>query len=68
VPHFIVKKYSYLLRAVKGKISFENSLALLIPALREEKILKTLRESSGRRPSVLAFAELLNAVEGRKVI
>jgi Fic family protein len=46
----------------------ESTAKRFLRALREKRILKTLRESSGRRPSVLAFAELLNAVEGRRVI
>ena len=46
----------------------ESTAKRFLKALREKRILKTLRESSGRRPAVLAFAELLNAVEGRKVI
>ena len=36
--------------------------------LREAGILVPLRESSGSRPAVLAFAELLNLAEGRKVL
>jgi len=46
----------------------ESTAKRFLKALREKKVLKTLREASGRRPAVLAFAELLNAVEGRKVI
>jgi len=36
--------------------------------LREAGILVMLREASGSRPAVLAFAELLNPAEGRKVL
>lgn len=32
--------------------------------LKENKILKALREGSGRRPAVLAYPELLNIAEG----
>jgi DNA-binding IclR family transcriptional regulator len=46
----------------------ESTAKRFLKALREKGILKTLRESSGRRPAVLGFVELLNAVEGRKVI
>jgi len=46
----------------------ESTAKRFLKALRGKEILKTLRESSGRRPAVLAFAELLNAVEGRKII
>jgi Fic family protein len=46
----------------------ESTAKRFLKALREKGVLKTLREPSGRRPAVLAFAELLNAVEGRKVI
>jgi Fic family protein len=34
----------------------------------EDGLLKTLRESSGRRPAVYAFRELLNIAEGREVL
>lgn len=36
--------------------------------LREAGVLKTIRESSGRRPAILAFPELLNVAEGKKVM
>lgn len=36
--------------------------------LRKAGILKVLREKSGSRPAVVAFAELLNLAEGRKVL
>jgi Fic family protein len=35
--------------------------------LREEGILRPLREQSGRRPAILAFSDLLNCAEGRAV-
>ncbi|MOA53085.1 hypothetical protein D3C78_1764870 [compost metagenome] len=35
--------------------------------LRDEGVLRTLREQSGRRPAILAFSELLNYAEGRPV-
>lgn len=40
----------------------------LLRRLRETDILETLRESSGRRPAILAFPALLNIAEGKKVI
>ena len=39
----------------------------ILTLLREEGILITVREGSGRTPSVLAFPELLNIAEGDKV-
>ncbi len=39
----------------------------IIGVLREEGILRVLSKSSGRRPAVYAFADLLNVTEGRKV-
>jgi len=33
----------------------------------ENGLLKVVREQSGRRPAVYAFAELLNITEGRKL-
>lgn len=34
----------------------------------EARILRTIREGSGRRPAILAFPELLNIAEGRRVL
>jgi len=36
--------------------------------LKEAGILVPIREASGRRPAVLAFSELVNQAEGRKVL
>jgi Fic family protein len=36
--------------------------------LREAGVLTTLRESSGNRPAVLAFPELVNLAEGRDIL
>ena len=36
--------------------------------LQDAGMLKQLREGSGRRPAILAFPELLNTAEGRKVL
>jgi hypothetical protein len=36
--------------------------------LKDAEILKVLRDGSGRKPAILAFAELLNCAEGRKVL
>lgn len=37
-------------------------------SLRDTGVLHTLRESSGRRPAIYAFRELLNCAEGRMVL
>ena len=44
------------------------ALANLLRVLREEKILKVIREGAGRRPTTYAFAELINLCEGKPVI
>jgi len=38
----------------------------ILSILSENRLLKTLRKSSGRRPKTFAFAELLNITEGTK--
>jgi len=43
-------------------------LMQMLNALRKAKILKVVREGSGRRAQVLALAELVNLCEGRSVI
>jgi Fic family protein len=40
----------------------------LLGIMREAGILKTLREASGRRPQILALADLINLCEGRRVL
>jgi hypothetical protein len=40
----------------------------LLSTLKEAGILKVLQESSGRRPQILALAELVNLCEGKMVI
>lgn len=40
----------------------------ILRLLREAEILKAIRESSGRRPAILAFPALLNIAEGKKVM
>ena len=40
----------------------------MLAKLKMAGILKILRESSGRRPQVLALAELVNLCEGREVV
>jgi Fic family protein len=40
----------------------------MLSALKKDGILKTIRASSGRRSEILAFAELINLAEGKKVI
>ncbi len=46
----------------------KQSALPILRKLREDGILVPLREQSGRRPAVLAFAALLNRAEGRQVI
>ncbi len=45
----------------------EQSARKLMKTLRENGFFMTLRESKGRQPAILAFRELLNIAEGRKV-
>lgn len=45
-----------------------QAISGLLRSLREAGILKVLREGSGRRPQVLALAELLKLAEGKSVI
>lgn len=40
----------------------------ILHKLRSEGMLKTIREGSGRRPQVFAFAALVNLCEGKKVL
>ncbi len=49
-----------------GKVPAPSAKNIL-SVLRKAGIIKVLRESSGRRPAVFAFTELLNTAEGRKV-
>ena len=42
--------------------------ATLLGRLRDAGILKVVREGSGRRPQVLALAELVNLCEGREAL
>jgi len=46
----------------------KNTALPFLRQLREGGVLTVLREQSGRRPSILAFTELLNVAEGRKVL
>lgn len=46
----------------------KQTAAPFLKALRDADILKVVREASGRRAAVLAFAELLNLAEGKKVV
>jgi len=46
----------------------KDSAMLFLRTLREAGILATLRESSGPRPTIMAFRELLNCAEGRDII
>lgn len=40
----------------------------LLRSLKDAGILTTLREASGRRPAILAFPDLLNIAEGKKIV
>jgi Fic family protein len=40
----------------------------MLSSLKKDGILKTIRRASGRRSEVLAFAQLINLAEGKKVI
>ena len=46
----------------------KQSALPFLKKLRDAKIVQVVKEGSGRRPSVLAFADLLNCAEGRKVL
>jgi len=52
--------------AEKGNVP-ATSAKKILSDLRNDGIIKTLRESSGRRAAFFAFPELLNIAEGRKV-
>jgi Fic family protein len=43
-------------------------IASMLSELKRDGILKSIRAASGRRAEVLAFAELINLAEGKKVI
>lgn len=45
-----------------------NSALPFLRTLRDEGVLVTIRESSGPRSAILAFRDLLNCAEGRKVL
>ena len=45
-----------------------DSAMRILRKLREDDVLKTIQEKSGRRPAVMAFAELINTVEGDEVV
>ncbi len=45
-----------------------NSALPFLRTLRDEEVLVTIRESSGPRSAILAFRDLLNCAEGRKVL
>jgi cell filamentation protein, protein adenylyltransferase len=51
----------------KSKIPDATARRILTVLSTKGGLLKTLRESSGRRPAVYAFAELLNITEGRTI-
>jgi len=46
----------------------KQSILVMLNKLKKIKMLEVLREGSGRRPQVLALAELINVCEGHEVI
>ncbi len=52
----------------RSELPSRQTVTLLLNKLKEAGILTILRVSSGRRPQVLAFPELLNLCEGREVL
>lgn len=46
----------------------KQAVFTLLNRLKKAKILKVVREGSGRRPQVLALAELVNLCEGRQIV
>ena len=46
----------------------EASALRILRTLRKKGILRTIQEKSGRQPAIMAFAELLNLVEGHDII
>ncbi len=46
----------------------KNTVLPFLKRLREAGVLTVLREGSGRRSAILAFSELLNRAEGRKIL
>jgi len=46
----------------------QQSASRFLRSLRNDNVLHTLREASGRQPAVLAFRELLNCAEGRVIL
>ncbi len=55
-------------RFVKRSKIPKHSAMRLLKILEENKIITTLRKGTGRRPTLFAFAELINLAEGRKVV
>lgn len=51
-----------------GSLPSKQMTMSLLGRLKDAGILVVTRESSGRRPQILAFAELVNLCEGRQVI
>jgi DNA-binding PadR family transcriptional regulator len=46
----------------------ERMIDSMLSDLKKDGILKTIRSASDRRSEVLAFAQLINLAEGKKVI
>jgi Fic family protein len=45
-----------------------QTVAQMLRQLKANRILRTLREGSGRRPTILAMPELINLCEGKKIL
>jgi Fic family protein len=52
----------------EGDMPSKPMVMSLLRTLREVGIVKVVREASGRRPQILALAELVNLCEGKKVL
>lgn len=53
---------------VEGSHIPQQTALRVLKVLREANLLRVVREGAGRRPSILAFPELLNIAEGRTVL
>jgi hypothetical protein len=53
---------------VEGSHIPRESALRILRVLRTENVLSTIREGAGRRPSILAFPDLLNIAEGKDVL
>jgi len=51
-----------------GRAPSKAAIASMLRALKEGKVLKLVREPSGRKPAIFALAELINLCEGKRVV